>query len=205
MFIKQSRRIFFCIITFLLFVGNGYSFNRFFKISPGIRIAGLATDIDSRVPDNGTSTRFEFGGGFNLDIHLEKIITLELDFLYIRKGSEAGGQGSRLTFHYISIPTLVKLWVSRKKFAFVIGPVHNFLVGASGKLASPNVDLNASNTNIYDLGFAFGLHYILANFGDGVSLVGDFRFEFGLINAYKQFRPELFHRSTPYLAIGLNF
>ncbi len=206
--IKKLLGCFIIIISLLLLQENSYSINRWFKVSPGFRIAGMAVDIDSRLASSSTRTRFDFGGGFNLDIRLEKHIGLDIDVLYQRKGCDIGGGGSTVTLHYISVPMLAKFWVDRKKMAIVVGPIHNFLVAASGSLNDANgnsISLSSSNTNFYDLGIAFGISYVIADFGGGIRLVGDFRFEFGVLSVYKGYRPELFNRTTPYLALGLNF
>ncbi len=202
---KINKCIFIIVFLYLIGLSNGvYSINRWFKISPGIRFAGIAKDIASREPDNNTTTRFDFGLGFNFDIQLEKHVGIDIDILYVRKGSNVGSSGS-ITLHYLSIPMLFKIWYPRRKLAFVIGPVHNFLLGANGYLVSPNIDLNKSTTNIYDIGIAFGVSYVIKEYKNGMRLIGDFRFEIGLINVYNQYRPELFNRTSPYLAIGLNF
>ncbi len=202
--IKLSKYFLLSLFAMLI-VTDGYTFNRWFKVSPGFRIAGLVIDMDSRVPDNGTTSRLNFGFGMNLDIQLEKYIGVDIDLLYLRKGSSLNSGGSTITLQYISIPTLAKFYIVRNQFAFVIGPVHNFLIGADGALRSPNVQLNSSNTNVYDLGFAFGVSYVIKTYSNGMRLVGDLRFEFGLSNVFKDFRPELFNRTFPYLGIGLNF
>ncbi len=202
--LKVSKYLFY-ILFLLALINNGYTFNRWFKVSPGFRIAGLVVDMSSRVPSNGTTTRLDFGFGMNLDIQLEKYIGVDVDLLYIRKGASMNSGGSTITLQYLSIPTLAKFYITRKKWAVVIGPVHNFLLGADGTLASPNVPLNSSNTNVYELGFAFGMSYVIKTYSNGMRLVGDLRFEIGLTNVFKDFRPELFNRTAPYLAIGLNF
>ena len=193
------------VTSFIINVNNGFSFNRWFKVSPGIRIAGIAVDMDSRVPDNYTTTRFDYGGGINFDIQLEKHLGLDFELLYIRKGAAVSSPGSQINLEYLSIPMLMKFWISRKQLAAVFGPVHNILIGSSGTLYDPNVKLSSSNTNFYDLGLGFGINYVLYTFKNGMRLMGDFRFEIGLMNVYKEFRPELFNRTTPYLAFGLNF
>ncbi len=192
-------------LLLLLLVNNGHTFNRWFKVSPGFRVSGMVIDMASRVPNNGTTTRISFGFGMNLDIQLEKYIGVDIDLLYLRKGASMNSGGSTIVLQYISIPTLAKFYIQRNKWAVVIGPVHNFLIGADGTLASPNVSLNSSNTNVYDLGFVFGTSYVIKTYSNGMRLVGDLRFEIGLTNVFKGFRPELFNRTAPYLAIGLNF
>jgi len=193
------------VVMLLLIVWDGFSFNRWFKVRPGLRIAGMAVDMDSRVPSNSTTTRFDFGVGMTLNLQLEKYIGLDIDFLYLRKGSEVGNGGSRIVLHYLSIPTLAKFWISRNKFAVAVGPVHNFLLGANGRLSNPRLELNGSTTSAYDLGIAFGMQYVIATFDNGTQFVGDFRFEFGLLNVNSGYRPELYNRTAPYLALGLNF
>lgn len=199
------KKLLLFVLFFTFTVSPLYSFNRWFKVSPGFRIAGLVNKIDSRAPKNGTSIGIDFGVGLNLDIQMEKRLGVDIDILYLRKGSDVSNSIARdITLEYISIPMLLKIYFIRKKAAFVVGPVHNFLVGASGTLNDPNVQLNTSNINSYDLGIAFGFSYVMADFGD-MRLVGDFRMELGLLNAYKGWRPELYNRTMPYLGIGLNF
>src|SRR5271169_6875897 len=139
------------LLIFIFILQDAYSFNRFFDVSPGFRIIGMAINMSSRMPGNSTTTTFDFGAGLNFDFQLEKVIGLDIELLYLRKGSDGSYPGSRIVLHYFSVPTLVEIWVERNKFAFVIGPVHNFLMGANGKLRSPNVELNSSNTRLYDL------------------------------------------------------
>ena len=192
-------------IIIIMISQNSYTFNRWFKISPGIRLAGTAVDQDSRAPSSGTVTRFDFAVGGNLDIQLEKFIGLDIELLYYRRGSDNFSGGKAITLHYIAVPTLLQIWVARNKMAFVVGPVHNFLIGAEGSLTNPNVTISKDNIRFYDMTFALGVHYVIATFGDGYKFVGDFRFEFGLTNVFKDYRPEIFNYTTPYLGFGLNF
>ncbi len=202
----NKKLLFILILTAsLLSQVNAYSINRWLKFTPGIRISGTAVDIDSRVPDNGTSTRLDFGGGATLDIQFEKHFGIEIGLLYARKGSESGTNGRRIFLHYISIPMVSKLWIVRNRFAAILGITHNILLGVDGRLSSPNVELTLDNTNRYDFGLTLGLSYVIVHMGKGIHLVGDFRVEIGMINVYNRFRPELFNRVIPYLSFGITF
>ncbi|MDH5681004.1 MAG: PorT family protein [Spirochaetota bacterium] len=193
------------IVTICLsFADQSHSLNRYFEVNPGFRLSGMVIDINSRVPDNHTTTTFDFGGGLSFDFVLERIVSFDLDILYLRKGS-AVTLRDPIVLHYLSVPTLFKFWMMRNKMAFVIGPVHNFLLATEGRLVRPNERLSKANTNFYDIGMAVGVSYVMYDFGNGMKMVGDLRFEFGLNNVFKDFRPELFNRTSPYLGIGLTF
>ena len=181
-----------------------FAMNRFFKVSPGFRLAGMVVDINSRVPENHTTTTFDFGGGFNFDIQLERIVSFDIDILYLRKGSAVTFEDP-IILHYLSIPTLFKFWVIRNKLAFVAGPVHNFLLASEGGLINPKTKLTKNTTNFYDIGLALGISYVMYDFKNGMKMIGDLRFEIGFNNVFNEFRPELFNRTSPYLGIGLNF
>lgn len=200
----MSKKTFvFAIVLGLLSVTSAsHSISRWFRVSPGFRVGGAAIDIVSRNPSYGTATRFDFALGFNLDIQLEKHIGLDLELLYLRKGSTANP--TTILLHYLAIPTMFKVWFIRKKAAFTVGFIHNFLLDVKGSLPGAK-PLLKSDLVPYDFSIAFGFSYVFKEFTNGMRIMGDFRFEFGLVNISKYYSPRMYNRVYPYFAVGLNF
>ena len=184
---------------------HSFSFNRWFKFNPGIKIAASIVDMSFRIPENKNDLKFGFALGPKFQFQFEKFVGLDLEILYSQKGSSLRKPGNDIILHYISVPMLLKFWLIRQKLAFSFGPVHHFLLSGSGKLLEPNIPLTTDSFAPYDLALSIGLQYVFVQFPNGMQLVSDFRFEIGLINVYRQFRPEIFNRTYPQFGIGINF
>lgn len=79
---------------------------------------------------------------------------LQPELLYSSQGSQLNGLGNQIKneLGYISVPLLVKLYLTDNKLSVEGGPQVSFLV-------SERNEVNGNDANSFDLGFAAGLSY----------------------------------------------
>lgn len=107
------------------------------------------------------------------------MVTLELEFLYSGKGTNATDSGLELTqrLHYLDMPVLLQ--VRPQQFELEVGPQFGFLLAQSTKL-SDNKGNQASGTGTggfksFQAGYILGVGYRLPDgFGFGIRYNGSF-------------------------------
>lgn len=124
--------------------------------------------------DFNNVTNFHFG--VMTELRLLENFALQPELLYSTQGSELESLDEQIKneLGYLSIPVLVKFYLTSNKLSLEGGPQFSFLVKESG-----DFDLNDSNT--FDFGVAAGLSYKITK---GLFLSG--RYVAGLTDVKKE-------------------
>lgn len=181
--------------------------NRFLDVHTGVNFYGIVTDINETYSDNQNKIRFDFGMGFETEMRVNSMILLVLELSYLRKGTQNTllGYESTIRLDYFSIGNGVKIPIMKNNLLIFLGFNHNFLINGSGRINTPYfyIEEEFESMNTYDFSFRVGIEYVFFTFPNGVRIKGSIRFDFGVINLIKEYRPILYSILTPLFSIGI--
>jgi hypothetical protein len=155
-------------------------------VKGGVNFSNMYTeDVD----DNNVLTSFNLG--FYASIPVTSFLSIQPEFLYIRKGSElvynnalASGT-AKFKLNYIEVPILLKINLT-KNFNVHAGPYFAYLIDAqvtnetSGGTFNFEDNLNNDDFNKFDVGLSAGLGFDFESIGIGA------RYNYGLSTVGKE-------------------
>jgi opacity protein-like surface antigen len=133
------------LLTFILFLGISSANAQSIRL--GAKIGANFSDLNSTTATGGNQTGFHVGG--LLELRALENLALQAELLYSTQGSK------NYKLDYLSLPVLLKFYVTTEKLSFELGPQFSVLV---------NDDLDSSfDSKTADLATVVGLGYNLTD------------------------------------------
>ncbi|MEN9335228.1 MAG: hypothetical protein RLZZ500_215 [Bacteroidota bacterium] len=146
------------VIVMLLFALGGSSLHAQlvkFGLKAGVNFANYQ---GGNVQNIDFNTLTSYHAGLVTEVKLFENFALQPEFLYSTQGSELKGLGTQVKneLGYLSVPVLVKFYLTKNRLSLELGPQASVLVNQRN-----NVNLGDSNT--FDFAVAGGLSYKITN------------------------------------------
>lgn len=149
------RKTFLFAVLFILGISTLQAQSLKFGVKGGVNFANYTGgNVDGMDFNNITS----YHAGVVAEINIFQNFSIQPELLYSTVGSELDGLGDQIKneLGYLSLPVLVKFYLTENKLSLELGPQASVLV-------SERNEVDAGDSNTFDFAVAGGLSYKITN------------------------------------------